>query len=38
MGALGIGTGNDFLKSAGIAKDLLKQVEVIKQAIPNSWI
>jgi len=31
MGALGIGTGNDFLKSAGTAKDLLKQVEVIKQ-------
>lgn len=30
MGALGIGTGNDFLKSAGTAKDLAKQVEVIK--------
>ena len=30
MGALGIGTGNDFLKSAGTAKNLAKQAEVIK--------
>jgi YegS/Rv2252/BmrU family lipid kinase len=30
MGALGIGTGNDFLKSAETAKNLSKQIEVIK--------
>ncbi|WP_018963860.1 diacylglycerol/lipid kinase family protein [Coprothermobacter platensis] len=30
MGALGIGTGNDFLKTAGISKDIKRQIDVIK--------